>query len=76
MNARYDQGIAQARSLAGMGRLMQALKVTREGLPTAAELGQDRTGMDLAELCPADAPTPQSIDKEALFAEAMRAAGK
>ena len=76
VNARYDQGIAQARSLAGMGRLMQALQVSREGLPTAAELGQDRMGMDLAELCPADAPTPQSIDKEALFAEAMRAAGK
>ena len=76
VNARYDQGIAQARSLAGMGRLMQALQVAREELPSLAELGQDRTGIDVVDLCPATAPTPEAIDKEALFAEAMRAAGK
>src|SRR5690606_15816913 len=73
VNARYDQGSAQARSLAGMGRLMQALQVAREELPTPAELGQDRSGIDVAELCPATAPTPESIDKAALLAEVMRA---
>jgi len=76
VNARYDQGIAQARSLAGMGRLLPAMQIVRDGLPTPEELGQDRSGIDPADLCPALAPIPQAIDKEALFAEAMKAAGK
>jgi len=76
VNARYDQGIAQARSLAGMGRLTQALEVSRNELPSPTELGQERSGIDPADLCPATAPVPQAIDKDALFAEAMRAAGK
>lgn len=76
VNARYDERIAQARSLAGMGRLMQALEVTREGLPTLEELGQDRVGMDPAQLCPPAAPEQPVIDKDALFSEAMRASGR
>lgn len=76
VNARYDQGIAQARSLSSMGRLMQALQVSRDGLPTPAELGQERSGIDPADLCPAEAPVPQVIDKGALLAEALKAAGR
>ena len=74
-SARYDLAIAEARTLAGMGRLLNTLEVARNDLPTPAELGQDRSGVDAAELCPPEAPTPLQIDKEALFAEAMREAG-
>ena len=58
-----------------MGRLLNTLEVARNDLPTPAELGQDRSGVDAAELCPPEAPTPLQIDKEALFADAMREAG-
>ena len=74
-SARYDLAIAEARTLAGMGRLLNTLEVARNDLPTPAELGQDLSGVDAAELCPPEAPTPLQIDKEALFAEAMREAG-
>ncbi len=75
VGARYDQYTAQARALAGMGRLMTALEVAREDLPAAADIGQDRAGIDPETICPPEAPTPLEIDKEALLAEAMRAAG-
>lgn len=55
-NASYEQAIAHARTLAGMGRLLSALEVGRDGLPTAKELGQDRQEVDAASLCPAVAP--------------------
>lgn len=74
-SARYDLVIAEARALAGMGRLLNRLEVARSDLPAASEVGQDRSGIDPAELCPAEAPTPLQIDKDALFAEAMREAG-
>lgn len=76
VNASYDLVVAEARTLAGMGRLMPALEVSREAMPTAAELGQDRAGVDPAELCPAEAPPPMSIDKAALLQEALKAQGK
>lgn len=75
VNAQYNQVIAQARTLAGMGRLMGALGVAREDLPSAAEVGQDRDGIDPATVCPPEAPGMVPIDKEALFSEAMKAAG-
>lgn len=55
-NAQYDHAIAHARTLAGMGMLLQALEVSRDGLPTARELGQDRFEVDAASQCPAAAP--------------------
>ncbi|CAM5462528.1 TolC family outer membrane protein [Thauera sp.] len=73
--ARFDLLTAQARTLAGMGQLLPRLQVAREGLPSAAELGQDRDGIDPAELCPPDAPSMLQVDKDALFAEALREAG-
>lgn len=71
-SARYDLVVAEARALAGMGGLLQALGVAREGLPAIDEGGQERAASELGELCPPDAPVPLQIDKEALFAEAMR----
>lgn len=74
--ALYDRLIAEARTLAGLGRLMKALGVARDGMPKLEELQYSREQVDLAELCPADFPRPLEIDKAALFAEALREAGK
>lgn len=75
VNAVYDQRIAEARTLAGIGRLMPALEVAREDLPSGPALGQDRAGIDPESVCPPDAPVPLQVDKEAVFAEAMRQGG-
>ncbi len=56
LNATYEHAIAHARTLAGMGELLSALQVGRDGLPTAQELGQDRKEVDPASQCPAQAP--------------------
>ncbi|MDX9886574.1 TolC family outer membrane protein [Thauera sp.] len=72
----YDKATAETRTLAGMGRLMQALGVARDDLPKLAELERSREQIDVADLCPTDAPAFVEIDKDALFAEAMREAGK
>lgn len=74
-NASYDQVIAQARALSGMGQLMGALGVAREGLPSLAEIGQDRNGIDPDTVCPPDAPQALQIDKAALLSEALKAVG-
>lgn len=56
INASYELAIAHARTLAGMGSLLTALQVGRDGLPTARELGQDRFEVDAGSQCPAVAP--------------------
>lgn len=75
VNASYDLLTAKARTLAAIGRLMPALDVARENMPTAVELGQERTGIDPASICPPDAPMPLQIDKAALLEAALREAG-
>lgn len=76
-NAQFDHAIAHARTLAGMGTLLPALKVAREDLPTPQELGQDRFEVDPASQCPAAAPevivadeimAPRKIEATALAA--------
>jgi len=56
VNAVHDHSIAHARTLAGMGRLLTALQVGRDGMPSAQELGQDRLEVDPDSQCPAEAP--------------------
>ncbi len=56
VNASYDYAIAYARTLGGMGKLMSALQVGRDGMPTAQELGHDRQEVNVANQCPAEAP--------------------
>lgn len=63
INARYNQIAAQARTLAGMGRLVAALGVTREDVPNAQDAGQDRNGIDPSELCPLEGSPIPTIDK-------------
>ncbi len=55
-NARYDVALADARTLAAMGQLMQTLEVRRDDLPTLAELGSDGVQIDPDAICPAQGP--------------------
>jgi len=63
INARYNQAAAQARTLAGMGRLVSALGVPRQDLPSAQDVGQDRMSIDPAELCPLEETTVDTLEK-------------
>ncbi|SDO93099.1 outer membrane protein, adhesin transport system [Halomonas shengliensis] len=56
VNAQYDVAIADARTLAAMGRLMQTLGVMRDDMPTLAEMGSDGVALDPETICPADGP--------------------
>ena len=49
--ARYAHFAAQARALSTLGQLTAALGVSRAGLPSAADLGQDQPEVDPASLC-------------------------
>ncbi len=55
-NAQYDIALADARTLAAMGQLMQALGVMRDDMPSLAELGSDGVALDPSVLCPIDGP--------------------
>ena len=74
-NAYYNRLVAQAGTLARTGALLETLGVARESLPTVSELAGEETYVDSASVCPPEAPEEMHIDKEALFAEAMRATG-
>ncbi len=69
-NAYYNEFIAQARTLATMGKLVTALNVARADVPSAKDAGQDREGMDPAELCPFETPALLMIDKSKAVADA------
>lgn len=63
INTRHNQAAAQARTLAAMGRLMPVLGVTREGLPSAQEAGQDDVALKADEVCPMDAIVVDTLEK-------------
>ena len=72
VNARHDALIAQARTLAGMGRLTAALGVERPDQPSLQDVGQDREPLlPPEELCPFDEPEPFVPDE---MAEPLRRA--
>ncbi len=75
VDAAYNQIVAQSRTLSSVGRLMPALNIAREDLPTAADAGQDRTSIDPDTICPPDVTPMLHVDKEALLAEALREGG-
>lgn len=56
INAAYDAKIAQARTLTGMGTLLAALGVSRDGMPSADSVGGAPGATSAASLCPLDAP--------------------
>jgi len=55
-NAQYDVALADARTLAAMGQLMQVLEVRRDDMPTLAELGSDGVAINPDVICPARGP--------------------
>lgn len=64
INSRYNQAIAQARTLAGMGQLVGALGVTRTDVPaTPQDAGQEHDTIDMASMCPVDNVVVDSLEK-------------
>lgn len=56
VNAQYDVALADARTLAAMGQLMQTLGVVRDDMPTLAEMGSGGVALDPEAVCPAEGP--------------------
>lgn len=71
-NAEHDLAIAYARTLAGMGKLVKTLGLTR--LETADLPDMLGTAGDAPETCPPEAPVAMNIPKEELIARAIAAA--
>jgi adhesin transport system outer membrane protein len=63
INARHNQAVAQARTLAGMGQLVATLGVNRNDVPSAQDAGQDRDRIDPAELCLLEESVVDAIEK-------------
>ena len=77
INARHNQALAQARTLAGMGQLVAALGVSRDDVPNLENVGQDRSGISQTELCrPEDLAmdTLEQIKQRAVVVPRRRAA--
>lgn len=74
-NAEYNQIIAQARTLAGMGQLLGTLEVVRDNLPEETALADEDTYVDPDSICPPLYTEMVQIDKEAAVQEAMRTFG-
>lgn len=55
-NAEYDVTLADARTLAATGQLMQALEIMRDDMPTLAELGNNGVEITPDILCPVTGP--------------------
>ncbi|WP_355660351.1 TolC family outer membrane protein [Halomonas salifodinae] len=63
VNAQYDVAIADARTLASMGRLMPTLGLMSEQIPTLAELSSEGVRLDPQSLCPVEAPTGLTLEE-------------
>jgi len=75
--ADYDQRSARARALAGVGKLLTALKVAREDLPELDGENQRSDENDPAGVCPAEAPPSSAVLKATMTDEsAARAADR
>lgn len=70
IDARYNKIIAEARTLASMGKLNATVGVERPDQPSAQDAGQDRGELGPEELCPFDTPELAVIDKAKLVADA------
>ncbi len=66
VNAGFDHQTAYARVLAGMGQLLPALQVAREGLPNVADLVNPNEEVDPPGTCPTDAPEGSAMMKTAM----------
>lgn len=71
-NAEHDLAIAYSRTLAGMGKLVKSLGLSR--LQTAELPALPGSMADAPETCPPEAPANTTIPKEELIARAIAAA--
>ncbi|WP_346799187.1 TolC family outer membrane protein [Halomonas sp. Bachu 37] len=62
VNAKYDVTLAEARTLAATGQLMQALDVARDDLPSLADLGSDGVEVNAETVCPTQGPQGFTLD--------------
>jgi adhesin transport system outer membrane protein len=63
VRARYALFVAQAKVMAATGRLGPALGVSRAGLPSASEAGQDQAAIDPASVCSPEVVAQAQVDK-------------
>jgi outer membrane protein, adhesin transport system len=70
LNAQYNQFLAQARTLASMGKLTASLGVSRPDMPSPTDVGQDRGALPPEELCPFETPPAMVVDKAKAVADA------
>jgi len=61
VNAKYDVVIADARTLASMGQLLQTLEVANTDIPSLAELNSQGVKIDPESICPAESPASLSL---------------
>ncbi len=52
VSASYDQQLAQARTLSGLGQLLTRLDIRQEGLPQPADFSPEKTEIDPDAICP------------------------
>jgi len=71
-SAQHDLSIARARTLAGMGRLLAALRISRDALPMSEEAAPERAGGDPASACPPEGPDMLRFDKQAILDDALK----
>lgn len=62
VNAKYDVVIANARTLASMGQLLQTLEVANTDIPSLAELNSQGVKIDPESVCPAESPASLSLN--------------
>ncbi len=61
-NAEFDLTLAHARTLASMGQLMQTLNVTRDDIPSLAELDYEGTTLSSADTCAVNGPSGFTLE--------------
>lgn len=62
VNASSEHAVAHARTLAGMGKLLASLQVSRDRMPSEKDIGQDRFDVEPDSQCPAEAPLTDAYD--------------
>ncbi|MGO2993143.1 MAG: TolC family outer membrane protein [Halomonadaceae bacterium] len=55
-NAEFDRTLAEARTLAAMGQLMQTLEVVRDDIPSLADLGYEDPSLNPGQVCATEGP--------------------
>lgn len=71
-NVRFDQLIAQARTLASMGRLVATVGAGRADWPSASDAGQAEGATDVSAYCPAQTTFMDDLERYKVVPEVQR----